>query len=444
MMAETFRDKSFWLTTRDYGPNAPLEGFHEVDVAVVGGGFTGLSAAHFLKQEEPGLKVALLESQVIGYGASGRNGGFSVTLFGLTLSLTAKRFGRQKAREAHHYMEQAVDTLREHIERYRIDCDYEHPGFLRVATSERYRDRILHEIDLAQALGLEGIEWLEREPLSEQIRSPGYLGAWWEPRCGLLNPAKLAWGWKEVIQGQGVEVYEQTPVVEIRREKKGKMRLTVPWGEVVAKKLVLATNAYSHLIPLLKRKQAPVWTYIVLTEPLREEHFEEIGWRNRQGIEDARDLIHYYRLTADNRLLMGGRDVSMAYGRDMDLDRNEEIFIGLERDVRSLFPALKDVSFTHRWGGPVSVPVDLAPALGYLGTKDTVYSLGCMGHGVSMTHLNGRTVADLVLGRRTDLTDVFFVNRVTLPWPPEPIRFLAGRAVVEFMRWEDRRYDVKT
>ena len=444
MMAETFRDKSFWLATRDYGPNAPLEGFHEVDVAVVGSGFTGLSAAHFLKQEEPGLKVALLESQVIGYGASGRNGGFSVTLFGLTLSLTAKRFGRQKAKEAHHYMERAVDTLRELIERYRIDCEYEHPGFLRVATSERYRDRILHEIDLAQALGLEGIEWLEREPLSEQIRSPGYLGAWWEPRCGLLNPAKLAWGWKEVIQGQGVEVYEQTPVVEIRREKKGKMRLTVPWGEVVAKKLVLATNAYSHLIPLLKRKQAPVWTYIVLTEPLREEHFEEIGWRNRQGIEDARDLIHYYRLTADNRLLMGGRDVSMAYGRDMDLDRNEEIFIGLERDVRSLFPALKDVSFTHRWGGPVSVPVDLAPALGYLGTKDTVYSLGCMGHGVSMTHLNGRTVADLVLGRRTDLTDVFFVNRVTLPWPPEPIRFLAGRAVVEFMRWEDRRYDIKT
>lgn len=443
MMAETFRDKSFWLSTRDYVPNVPLEGFHQVDVAVVGGGFTGLCAAHFLKQEEPGLKVALLESQVIGYGASGRNGGFSVTFFGLTLSMTEKRFGRQKAKEAHHYMERAVDTLRGMIERYGIDCDYEHPGFLRVATSARYRDRILREIDFAQKIGLEGIEWLDREQLSAQIRSHRYLGAWWEPRCGLLNPAKLAWGWKEVIQGQGVEVYEQTPVVEIRREKKGEIRLTVPWGEVAAKKLVLATNAYSHLIPLLKRKQVPLWTYIVLTEPLREGHFEEIGWRNRQGIEDARDLIHYYRLTADNRLLMGGRDVSMAYGRNMELDRNEDIFIGLERDVRSIFPALKDLSFTHRWGGPVSVPVDLAPALGYLGSKDMVYSLGCMGHGVSMTHLNGKTVADLVLGRRTDLTDVFFVNRTTLPWPPEPVRFLAGRAVVEFMRWEDRRYDAK-
>ena len=440
-MVETFRDKSFWLSTREYEPNPPLKGRQDVDVAVVGGGFTGLSAAHFLKQEEPGLKIALLEGQVIGYGASGRNGGFSMTLFGMTLSLTARRFGRQKAKEAHHYMERAVDMLQELIERHRIDCDYEHPGFLRVATAGRYRERILHEIEMARSLGLEGIEWLDRDRLSEQVASPLYLGAWWEPRCGLLNPAKLAWGWKEVIERQGVEVYEQTPVVEIKREAKGKIRLTVPWGEVTAKKLVLATNAYSHLIPQLKSKQAPVWTYIVLTEPLREGHFREIGWSNRQGIEDARDLVHYYRLTADNRLLMGGRDVAMAFGRDMDKDRNEEVFVGLERDVRSIFPALKDIAFTHRWGGPVSVPVDLAPALGYLGSKDTVYSLGCVGHGVSMTHLNGRTVADLVLGRRTDLTEVFFVNRRTLPWPPEPFRFLASRAVLEFMRWEDRRHD---
>jgi glycine/D-amino acid oxidase-like deaminating enzyme len=128
----------------------------------------------------------------------------------------------------------------------------------------------------------------------------------------------------------------------------------------------------------------------------------------------------------------------------MELDRNEEVFIGLEGDVRSIFPALKDLSFTHRWGGPVSVPVDLAPALGYLGNKDIVYSLGCVGHGVSMTHLNGKTCADLVLGRRTDLTDVFFVNRSTIPWPPEPFRFLASRAVTEFMRWEDRKHDVQS
>jgi glycine/D-amino acid oxidase-like deaminating enzyme len=152
----------------------------------------------------------------------------------------------------------------------------------------------------------------------------------------------------------------------------------------------------------------PVWTHIVLTEPLSEEHFKEIGWHNRQGIEDARNLVHYYRLTADNRLVMGGRDVSLSYGRDMEKDLNAQTFAGLKNDVRELFPVLKDIQFTHEWGGPVSVPLDMAPAIGFAGDKNLVYSLGTVGHGVSMTHLNGRTISDLILERETELTDVFF------------------------------------
>jgi glycine/D-amino acid oxidase-like deaminating enzyme len=152
----------------------------------------------------------------------------------------------------------------------------------------------------------------------------------------------------------------------------------------------------------------------VLTEPIGEDRLAPIGWRNRQGIEDARNLVHYYRLTADDRLLMGGRDVSIRYGSDMDGDHNETTFGGLERDVVETFPPLDGISFTHRWGGPVSVTLDMAPAIGFIGDNRIVYSLGCIGHGVSMTHLNGRVVADLTLGGRSDLTDVFFVNRRTL------------------------------
>jgi len=440
MTTDNFKEKSYWMTTREYVPGKPLQDDIDVDVAIVGGGFTGLSSAYHIKKAEPNLKVALLESAVIGFGASGRNGGFNMTLFGLTLSITALRFSKQKAKEAHHYMERAVDYLRDLVAELKIDCDYEHPGFLRVATSEKYKKRILHELELAHQLGLEGIEWLDESQTRDQVRSSMYLGAWWEPRCGILNPAKLAWGWADIIRPLGVEVYENSPVAEIKREN-GKIRLDTPNGRVRADKVVMATNAWSHFFKELKRKQVPVWTHIVMTEPLTEEHFNEIGWQNRQGIEDARNLVHYYRLTADNRLVMGGRDVSLSYGQDMDQDLNPITFEGLKNDVRELFPALNDIQFTHEWGGPVSVPLDMAPAIGFAGDKNVVYSLGTVGHGVSMTQLNGRTVADLILEKPSDLTEVFFVNRRTIPWPPEPLRNMVIKAIRGYMQWEDRRFD---
>lgn len=442
MNRENFKEKSYWMTTREYAPEDPLQGDIDVDVAIVGGGFTGLSSAYHLKKAEPNLKVALLESEVIGFGASGRNGGFNMTLFGLTLSITALRFSKQKAKEAHHYMERAVDYLRDLVAELGIDCDYEHPGFLRVATSEKYEKRILKEMELAHELGLEGIEWLDAAQTREQVRSPLYLGAWWEPRCGILNPAKLAWSWADVIQPLGVQVYENSPVAEISREN-GKLCLDTRNGRVRADKVVMATNAWSHFFKELRRKQVPAWTHIVMTEPLTEEHFNEIGWHNRQGIEDARNLVHYYRLTTDNRLVMGGRDISLSYGKAMDKDRNPVTFAELKADVGDIFPVLKDIRFTHEWGGPVSVPLDMAPAIGFAGDKNVVYSLGTVGHGVSMTQLNGRTVADLILERQTDLTDVFFVNRRTIPWPPEPLRNLTTKAILGYMHWEDRLYDPK-
>ena len=440
MNDDSFKEKSYWMTTRDYTPGPSLQNDIDVDVAIIGGGFTGLSSAYHIKKAEPNLKVALLESEVIGFGASGRNGGFNMTLFGLTLSITALRFSKQKAKEAQRYMERAVDYLRDLVAELGIDCDYEHPGFLRVATSDKYKKRILHEMELAHKLGLEGIEWLDKARTQEEVRSPLYIGAWWEPRCGILNPAKLAWGWADVIRPLGVEIYENSPVAEIARDN-GRVRLATPNGSVRADKVVMATNAWSHFFKELKRKQVPVWTHIVMTEPLTEAHFREIGWQNRQGIEDARNLVHYYRLTIDNRLVMGGRDVSLSYGLDMEHDLNPVTFEGLKDDVRELFPALKDIQFTHEWGGPVSVPLDMAPAIGFAGDKNVVYSLGTVGHGVSMTQLNGRTVADLVLEKKSDLTDMFFVNRRTVPWPPEPLRNLAIKAIRGYMKWEDKQYD---
>jgi glycine/D-amino acid oxidase-like deaminating enzyme len=180
---------------------------------------------------------------------------------------------------------------------------------------------------------------------------------------------------------------------------------------------------------------------VVLSEPLSAERLEPIGWRGREGIEDARNLVHYYRLTRENRLLMGGGDVTLAWGQGLDHDLSERAFGALERHTRAVFPSLRGAAFTHRWGGPVSVPVDLAPALGFAGDERIAYSLGCMGHGVSLAHLKGRTLADLVLGNRSELTSVFFVNRRQLPWPPEPLRRIVSQALLGWFRAEDRWSD---
>lgn len=432
---------SYWWTTRPYTPDPPLEGDARADVAVIGGGFTGLSTAYHLKKMEPSLEVLVLEREAVGGGASGRSAGFAMTLFGLSLSLTRLRFGADAARQAHVYMERAVDHLWEMIGRHRLDCDAERSGFLRVATTPVQVRRLQREIRLAEVLGLEGIAWLPAAELRRRVESPRFLGAWWEPRCLLLNPAKLAWEMKRLAKERGARVAEGTPVLEVRDVGNG-YRIQTPRGTVTARQIAFATNAFSGQFPELRAKQVPVYTYIVLTEPLGDRR-GPLGWVGREGLEDARNLIHYFRLTPDDRLLMGGGDVTLVYGGILGSARHPLPALDpLERFIPWLFPSLEGVAITHRWGGPVSVTLDMAPALGYLGRDRTaVYSLGCLGHGVSMTQYNGRTLAELLLLRSSERTEAFFVNRRTIPWPPEPLRFGLGAAIRQWMRCEDRWHE---
>lgn len=439
-MSIDYTQKSYWLNTfGPYTPNASVQGEINVDVAIIGGGFTGLSTAYFLRKSDSTLSVAVLEGEVVGFGASGRNGGFAMTLFGLEPAVTAMLFGKQRTVDAHHYCERSVDLVRDLISEHNLQSDFEYTGFLRLATTPGYVKRIQHDLELLTGLGVTGIEWIDQEKARSQVNSPLVLGAWSEARCGILNPAKHVRELKRIAQEAGALVFEHSPVTGITRA--GRFSLKTPQGVVTAGKIVLATNAYSHLIPGIRDKQVPAFTHMVITEPLTNSQKDSIGWKNRQGLEDARNLVHYLRLTVDDRLAIGGSDVTISYGRDMDHDLNEKTFHQLERDTVELFPGLKDVKFTFRWGGPVSVTLQMAPAIGMVGDERAWYSLGCVGHGVAPTHLNGQTLTDLVLGRKTDLTSIWFVDRKPIPWPPEPLRWVASQALLGYLHTEDWWYE---
>jgi glycine/D-amino acid oxidase-like deaminating enzyme len=338
-------------------------------------------------------------------------------------------------------MQRAVDHVGTLVQKHEIDCDYQLTGLLTVANAPAQARRVQHEVHLAQELGLDGIEWLDQTATRAQIDSPLYLGARYERQCALINPAKLVRGLQRIAEDAGVEVYERTPVGAFTPGKHGSMhRLETPYGTVRAERVVFATNAFSTAFPQLAGKAFPVYTYIVLTEPLSDAQLARIGWQGRQGIEDGRNLVHYYRLTADNRLLMGG-DVLLTYAGGLTSDHHARTFNNLEAFIGQVFPSLRSVHITHRWGGPVSVPLDMAPALGYLGhDRRIVYSLGCVGHGVAHTTYVGHLLADLVLDRTNPDRDLFFVNRRTIPLPPEPLRFGVGSAIRAGLRVQDQ-YD---
>jgi glycine/D-amino acid oxidase-like deaminating enzyme len=422
-----------------YTPSDPLPGDRTVDVAVIGGGLSGLSTAYHLTQAMSSLKVAVLEAKSIGYGASGRNGSFAMTVVGLGFGVTSMLRGRQFLKEAHTYMEKAVDELDDFIQREDLDCDRIRPGFLRVATTQGYIKRLQHDIGLMKSLGFSGLDWIGAQETRARVNSARYLGALWEPRLVLVNPLKLLREEKRVISDLGVQVYENTPVLEIHTGPP--FRLVTPTGVVTADKLVFATNAYSHLFKQLQSKQVPAFTYMIATRPLSPEDLEPIGWESREGIEDARNLIHYYRLTPDNRIVLGGGPVGLSFGSSLFKDDSPKAWQHLEAHLIFLFPHLKGIEITHRWGGPFSVTANLTPALGYTADRRAVFNLGCVGHGVSMSTLNGQVLCSLLLDDHPDLLGCPFVNRSVIPWPPEPLRIMAASALRAYLQVEDRLYE---
>jgi len=417
------KNYSFWQHKYGtYKANDSLpKGEYQVDVLIVGAGFTGLTAAREIMRDTPEKKVMVVDANEIGFGASGRNGGFNMTLFGMEPETTVMRWGKNKAQEAQNYMQQAVAYVHDLVEKENLDSDYEHTGMWRVAYSKSQEKRLKKTYDLLTDLAKpNSYEFYDQSKVREKLNAPQVIAAIYEPETGILDPCKHVRAIKQLAKKAGAKIYENTAVVDIRKGSNGTIVKTSQ-AKIYTKKLILATNAWSHTLAgpkKIRNRQRPVWTYQIVSEPLTEDEWKNLGWQDHMSIEDNRQFVHYLRITKCGRITMGGGDMGYEYGKEMDKWHDPKIWQALEDHFYWLFPTLKHKKIHYKWGGAVSANFDMVPEIGFIGDENIIYSSGCIGHGVSLTQLNGRLIADLISGIDSDISKFWIVNRKALPVPP--------------------------
>lgn len=438
---------SFWqYKYGDYSPNASLPlGSHETDVLVIGAGYTGLTCAREIRKDDRTQQVMVVEANEIGFGASGRNGGFNMSLFGVEPEVTRMRWGKAKTQQAQAYMQKAVQYVKDLIESENLDSDYEHTGMLRVAYTDRQARRLRKTYELLSDIARPGsFEYLSGEEAQKRVNCPHIKGAIFEPETGILDPCKHVRSLKRLAEREGARIHENTRVTGISKDDDSSVVHTDA-ATIRAKKLVIATNAWTHTLkscPKVANVQAPVWTYQIVTEPLTSEQWKSINWDERVSIEDNRQLVHYTRITRCGRITMGGGNIGVEYNdKKMDLWKNDKILSDLEKHLKWMFPAISDIKTAYKWGGCVSANVDMTPEIGFIGDRNIIYSTGCIGHGVSLTQLNGRLIADLVLEKDTSLTSFWIVNRNAIPMPPGNLLRYTGVKLIEGILKTVDRYE---
>jgi len=437
-----YRSYSFWLETagEDLAPRPSLPGPTEADVAILGAGFTGLWTAYYLLRREPSLRVVVLESEIAGFGASGRNGAWCNSAFPVSPGELVRRFGVGATRDLLLEMRDAVDEIGRVAGAEGIDAQYFRGGQLRVARGQAQVPAIKDAYESARALGLEeDLRLLDAEETAGRVRITGAKGALYNPHCATIHPARLARGLARAVERLGGEIFEQTTVTDF--EAGPGPRLVTDVGEVRARTVVLAGEAYLARLRKLRRQVLPIYSLIVLTEPLSEERWAEIGWEGRECVASNRYTVDYLSRTADGRILFGGRGAPYHYGsriRD-EYDRHDPTHEMLRRTARAWFPALEGTRFTHAWGGPLAIPRDWMPTMSYDPASGVATARGYTGQGVATANLSGQTLADLTLGRDTTVARLPTVNHETRAWEPEPLRWLGARYVQRgLMKVDDR------
>ena len=431
--------QSFWLD--DPGRPAALPPLREdvrCDLAVVGAGYSGLWTALLAKERDPGRDVVVLEGARIGWAASGRNGGFCAASLTHGLPNGIDRFP-DELRTLTRLGAENLDAIEATLRKYRIDCDWERTGEMNVATAPWQVAELREYADLAAQYG-EQVEFLDAEHVRAQVNSPSYLAAAWDREgCAIIHPAKLAWGLQRVCLELGVRIYERSPVVALEKSVNGPSLRTKQGKWVVADQAVLATNAYPSLLKRVRPYIVPVYDYVLMTEPLSAGQLAETGWNERQGIGDSGNQFHYYRLTADNRILWGGYDAIYHYGSRIraELDQRPATFTKLAQHFFETFPHLEGLKFTHSWGGVIDTCTRFCAFFGTAHSGRVAYAAGYTGLGVGATRFGANVMLDLLSGKPTELTDLQLVRTKPLPFPPEPFKAVG----VNLTRWSLDRAD---
>lgn len=423
---------SFWHDTvpDSLAPRPALAGDLTVDVAIIGGGLTGLWTAWYLLERDPTLSIAVLEKEIAGFGASGRNGGWCSALFPRSTASLEKLHGRDQALRMRRAMIDSVDEVGRVAASAGIDVDFVRGGTIAYARSATQLAAAKAEVAEAASYGVDALElWSE-----DQVGASGALGASFDPACARLHPAKLVRGLARAIEARGATIYEGTEVLDFAPH-----RVSTSAGTVTADTVVVALEGYGATLPQTRRSVLPLYSLMIATDPLPDEVWQEIGIEHGQTFSDYRHLLVYGQRTADNRFAFGGRGARYHWGSAIrpGYDRVPAVFDHLRKTLGELFPAIGDIAVSHRWGGPLGVARDWhATATSDRGTG-IASAGGYVGDGLSTTNLAGRTLADLITGTDSELVSLPWVNHRSPSWEPEPLRFIGANAGLAAMSIAD-------
>jgi glycine/D-amino acid oxidase-like deaminating enzyme len=447
-----YADVSYWLETAgDLTPRPPLDGTVEADVAILGAGYTGLWTAYYLLRRQPGLRIVIAEAEIAGFGASGRNGAWCAPDLNISLSRLARLHGQDAARRIQQATCDAVDEVGRVDAAEGLGAGFHKGGSLLVARGQHHVPAVESAFREYERFGFgERYRLLDAAGVADKVRIAGAVAGLWSPAAAVIHPGRLVRGLAALVERLGARIVERTAVTDFRAAGAtsglrtvggGQAALLTPRGEIRAPVIVLAGEAYLVRLAKLHRQLVPIYSLIVLSEPIDGAIWAEIGWSGREVVASARLTIDYLSRTEDGRILFGGRGAPYRLGspiRDA-YDRHPPTHAMLRDFVRAWFPVLRDVRFSHAWGGPLGMPRDWHPTISFDPRTGVASARGYVGHGVATANLAGRTLADLISGVRSPLTELPLVNHRSPDWEVEPFRWLGIRYTQGALARLDRR-----